>query len=241
MDCLNTSEGHGIIMIPLFATLKRGEAEAVRAGRIPLSSINPVHSIASGASDSVCVSNEITPPMPGHVVIEIIHDISDADLCEHIVPIVDQSETIYQIPRAWLVRATCRLVADEEILAFCVEQLDYIVPPGQTTLRSSLRQSIKSGDEEYFSPYYIKAFKATTSPTIQQFPDHRCVYHFEGGVVYVAERDGHFYVILDESTMADLLDEGDAEGLDVVKVLEFDTDADREAYLASRFRRPSSG
>jgi hypothetical protein len=57
----------------------------------------------------------------------------------------------------------------------------------------------------------------------------------------VAERDGHFYVILDESTMADMLDEGDAGGSDVVKVLEFDTDADREAYLASRFRRPSSG
>ena len=157
-------------MIPLFATLKREDADAILGGSVSVSSINPVDSITSGASDAVYLSSEIGAPMADEVAIKIIHDIADADLHERIVPIVDHSETIYEIPRTWLVGATCRLMTDEEILAFCVEQLDYIVPPGQTTLRSSLRRSIKSGEEDILAHYYVKAFQATTAPTIDQFP-----------------------------------------------------------------------
>ena len=57
------------------------------------------------------------------------------------------------------------------------------------------------------------------------FPNSRVLARFEGGERRTAERDGKFFVITDESTMAGLLSEEDAEGIDFVKVLEFDTNA----------------
>lgn len=58
---------------------------------------------------------------------------------------------------------------------------------------------------------------------------------FEGGAVYTAERDGHFYVILDEDAMRSLLSEEDLEGLVLTKALEFETVEERAAYLKRRF------
>lgn len=58
---------------------------------------------------------------------------------------------------------------------------------------------------------------------------------FEGGAVYTAENDNRFFVILDESAMAGLLDEEDLEGMELVKVHEFETERQRDAYLAERF------
>ena len=55
---------------------------------------------------------------------------------------------------------------------------------------------------------------------------------FEGGVVYTAERAGKFYVIQDESTMADLLPDEDLGELKTV--LEFDTSAERASYIRER-------
>jgi len=57
---------------------------------------------------------------------------------------------------------------------------------------------------------------------------------FEGGSVYTADRRGKFYIIQDESTMSGLLSEEDLAGLTLVDILEFDTTAEREAYIRDR-------
>ena len=41
------------------------------------------------------------------------------------------------------------------------------------------------------------------------FPDKTLLKGFEGGAVFSAEKEGKFYLILDESTMASILDEDD--------------------------------
>ena len=68
------------------------------------------------------------------------------------------------------------------------------------------------------------------------FPGRRVVRRFEGGSVSVAERDSRFYVLLDESSMAGLLSDEDAKSLggDLIKVVEFETEAARSAWLRSR-------
>jgi hypothetical protein len=43
----------------------------------------------------------------------------------------------------------------------------------------------------------------------EDFPNKRLLFSGEGGGVYVAERNGRFYLITDESAMADFLDEDD--------------------------------
>jgi hypothetical protein len=66
------------------------------------------------------------------------------------------------------------------------------------------------------------------------FSTSKVLARFEGGAVLTAERDGKFFVIQDESTMAGFLSDEDAEGIDFVKVLEFDTNAERDAHIAMR-------
>lgn len=66
------------------------------------------------------------------------------------------------------------------------------------------------------------------------FPDRAFLCGFEGGVVYTAEREGRFYVIQDESAMADLLGEEDQSDLELVKIFEFGCLRDRSAYLETR-------
>ena len=70
--------------------------------------------------------------------------------------------------------------------------------------------------------------------TPEDFPDMRLLRGFEGGAVYTAERGGRFYLITDEGTMADLLDEEDREGLTFGSVREFDTEAERRKYAVQR-------
>ena len=75
------------------------------------------------------------------------------------------------------------------------------------------------------------------SPLTQaDFPEARLLVGFEGGSVYTADRLGKFYIIQDESSMADLLSEEDLADLTdaLVQVLEFDTVAEREAYIQDR-------
>lgn len=57
---------------------------------------------------------------------------------------------------------------------------------------------------------------------------------FEGGAVFTAEREGRFYVIQDEGTLADFLSDEDLAGLELTKVLEFETAAERAAYIRER-------
>ena len=66
----------------------------------------------------------------------------------------------------------------------------------------------------------------------------RAIYaRFEGGVIYTAEKDGRFYAIIDEGTMADFLAKEELEGMTFVKVLDFDTEAERIAFLMQRYGR----
>ena len=228
-------------MITLFATLTREEAEAVLDGRVPLAQIHPIDSITGEAEETVCLSDQMNPSMPEQCIIEIDLAVTDAALAGFTVPIVDRSDVNYDVPRLWLNEARCRLVTDAEILAFCIETIDDPMVPGITPYRVAIGEAVESGETEDISPHYLKAFHAAADSTVGEFPDRRCLHRYEGGTVYVAERENRFYVILDESAMADLLDEEDADGLDHVNVLEFDNDADREAYLVRRFRHPSSG
>jgi len=69
----------------------------------------------------------------------------------------------------------------------------------------------------------------------KDFPDRQPIFGAEGGVVYYATRLGKFYVIVDESALADLLGEDDigpAEAL--VHIYEFATEAARKAYVRKR-------
>ncbi len=70
--------------------------------------------------------------------------------------------------------------------------------------------------------------------TAEDLPTRREIIGFEGGAVDVAEREGRYYVIEDESTFASLLDPEDLEGLELVRVYEFDSEGDRDRYLRRR-------
>lgn len=65
------------------------------------------------------------------------------------------------------------------------------------------------------------------------FPNKTLLKGFEGGAVYQAEEDGKFYLILDESIMASILDEKDLPDK-LVKTIEFDSIEDRNDYINSR-------
>jgi hypothetical protein len=71
---------------------------------------------------------------------------------------------------------------------------------------------------------------------LEDFPNRRTHRRFEGGTVYVAERDEKCWVLVDEGTMADLLSEEDLGSPDdyLPKFLVFDSDAERLTYLRSR-------
>ena len=65
------------------------------------------------------------------------------------------------------------------------------------------------------------------------FPDKTLLKGFEGGSVYLAEDGEKFYLILDESTMASILDEEDLPD-ELVKTIEFDTVEEIYEYIKSR-------
>jgi len=57
---------------------------------------------------------------------------------------------------------------------------------------------------------------------------------FEGGAVYTADSGGKFYMIIDESSLASLLDEEDLAGVELTKYLEFETASERAGYISER-------
>jgi hypothetical protein len=59
---------------------------------------------------------------------------------------------------------------------------------------------------------------------------------FEGGAVHTAERDGRFFVIIDESTLEFALEEDDLADLELTKAIEFNSLQARTAYLSNRFK-----
>ena len=62
----------------------------------------------------------------------------------------------------------------------------------------------------------------------------RLLKDFEGGSIYTADAGGKYYVVMDEGSMASILDEEDLAGLQLVKCLEFETSTERAAYIAKR-------
>jgi len=65
------------------------------------------------------------------------------------------------------------------------------------------------------------------------FPDIKSLKGFEGGSIYTAEKDEKYYLILDESSMAAILDEEDLPDC-LVKIIEFDSLDQRMDYVKSR-------
>jgi hypothetical protein len=83
--------------------------------------------------------------------------------------------------------------------------------------------------------------------TRADFSELHLLVALEGGAIYTAERQGKFYLVQDESSMADLLDEQDRRDIArwLLKVLEFDTAAERSICTGSRVdwrgRTPEGG
>lgn len=68
------------------------------------------------------------------------------------------------------------------------------------------------------------------------FLDAIMIAGFEGGAIYKAQKDNKFYLIIDEGTMADFLDEDDKDLLgQLVKVIEFETEDELNNYLGERY------
>ena len=61
---------------------------------------------------------------------------------------------------------------------------------------------------------------------------------FAGGSVRTAEEGGKFLVILNEVVLFDLADEEDRGKMKPVRTYEFETEAERSAYLLERFGPP---
>jgi len=77
----------------------------------------------------------------------------------------------------------------------------------------------------------------------EQFPDAKMIGGFEGGAIFQAIKDNKHYIIIDEGTLADFLDEDDKDLLDqLVKIIEFETEEELNKYLeerSGRFRKIS--
>ena len=58
---------------------------------------------------------------------------------------------------------------------------------------------------------------------------------FEGGVVLVTDAGSPCHVVLDEGTLAELMDEGD----EVIAIHTFESAAEREAWMRLHLPRPS--
>jgi len=68
------------------------------------------------------------------------------------------------------------------------------------------------------------------------FPDSKMIGGFEGGVVYKASKEGKSYLIIDEGTLADFLDEDDQDVLDqLIKIIEFENEDELNNYLGEQY------
>lgn len=58
---------------------------------------------------------------------------------------------------------------------------------------------------------------------------------FEGGAVYTQESNGKYCVVIDEISIASLLPLEELDDMELIKVLEFNSEKERLAYLAQRY------
>jgi hypothetical protein len=72
-------------------------------------------------------------------------------------------------------------------------------------------------------------------PVNEFFPERRSLKGFEGGELFLAEKDGLYYLIADEGTMADFLMPDDNDLLNkLVTIYEFDNVEERDQYIKKR-------
>lgn len=73
------------------------------------------------------------------------------------------------------------------------------------------------------------------SQSITELPGLTLFKRFEGGAVYIQNLNGKYCVVIDESSIADLLPQEELDDLTLIKVFEFNNEHERLAYLMSRF------
>lgn len=70
----------------------------------------------------------------------------------------------------------------------------------------------------------------------ERFPDAKSIAGFEGGAIYKATKDGKYYLVVDEGTLADILDEEDKDLLEqLVQIIEFDTEEELNHFLGEHY------
>ncbi|WP_423185354.1 hypothetical protein ACO1PK_09245 [Alishewanella sp. d11] len=72
-------------------------------------------------------------------------------------------------------------------------------------------------------------------PSIDDLAGLTLFQRFEGGAVYTQESNGKYCVVIDESSIASLLPPEELDDMELIKVLEFNTEQERSAYLLTRF------
>lgn len=70
----------------------------------------------------------------------------------------------------------------------------------------------------------------TTRTSLSDFRTSKRIAGFEGGAIYIADEDGKFFLIINQTALLDLLNEDDREGLQPIKVLEFSSSIERQQY-----------
>lgn len=66
----------------------------------------------------------------------------------------------------------------------------------------------------------------------EHFTNINCIGGFEGGAIYKAYKNNKHYLIIDEGTLADFLNDDDQDIMDqLVKVIEFETEEELNQYL----------
>ena len=65
----------------------------------------------------------------------------------------------------------------------------------------------------------------------KRFTHLRKIEGYAGSMIYATQKDDKFYIVIDDGTLADFLTDGDPSLDELVKVIEFDTEAEQQAYL----------
>jgi len=83
----------------------------------------------------------------------------------------------------------------------------------------------------------MKIYKHPVSFNYREiYPDVKIIGGFEGGAIYKATKADKHYLIIDEGTMADFLDNDDKDLLDqLIKVIEFYTEQELKEHLMERY------
>lgn len=74
----------------------------------------------------------------------------------------------------------------------------------------------------------------TLYTSLSDFRTLKSLVGLEGGAIYIADDDGKFFLIINQTALFDLLNEDDQEGLQPIEVLEFSSSIKRQQYAVAR-------